>query len=112
MKIAIIGTGGVGGYFGGKLAKAGHDVTFLARGKHLQAMQANGLRVKSIKGDFKVDNITATDTIKTIGPVDLILVCVKAWQVKEIAAELVTIITPDTIVLPLHQCLSSSKTEP
>ncbi|GAB3201961.1 2-dehydropantoate 2-reductase [Pontibacter aydingkolensis] len=102
MKIAIIGTGGVGGYFGARLAKAGHDVTFLARGKHLQAMQENGLTVKSINGNFKLEKVNATDSIKAIGPADLIMVCVKAWQVKETAAELAAIVTPDTFILPLQ----------
>jgi len=102
MKIAIIGTGGVGGYFGGKLAKAGYDVTFLARGEHLKAIQQNGLTVKSIKGDFKVDSVKATDRIDTIGLVDLVILGVKAWQVKDISYVLKTIIHKDTVVLPLQ----------
>ena len=102
MKIAIIGTGGVGGYFGGKLAKAGYDVTFLARGEHLKAIQQNGLTVKSIKGDFKVDSVKATDRIDTIGLVDLLILGVKAWQVKDISYVLKTIIHKDTVVLPLQ----------
>lgn len=102
MKIAIIGTGGVGGYFGGKLAKAGYDVTFLARGEHLKAIQQNGLTVKSIKGDFKVDSVKVTDRIDTIGLVDLLILGVKAWQVKDISYVLKTIIHKDTVVLPLQ----------
>ncbi|OFX87184.1 MAG: 2-dehydropantoate 2-reductase [Bacteroidetes bacterium GWF2_33_16] len=102
MKIAIIGTGGVGGYFGGKLAKAGYDVTFLARGKHLRAIQQNGLIVKSVLGDFKVDSMKATDRIETIGFSDLIIITVKAWQIKDITKDLKTIIKNDTIVLPLQ----------
>ncbi len=70
MKLAILGTGGVGGYFGGRLAKAGNDVTFLARGEHLRAIRQHGLTVKSIKGDITVSPAAATDTIKDIGPVD------------------------------------------
>ncbi len=66
MKIAIIGSGGVGGYFGAKLAKAGNDVTFLARGAHLEAIRNKGLTVKSIDGDFKVEKINATDKISNI----------------------------------------------
>ena len=84
MKIAIIGTGGVGGYFGAKLAQAGNDVTFLARGEHLNAIRNNGLTVKSILGDFHVNNLNATATIHEIGQADLILLGVKAWQIKEI----------------------------
>lgn len=73
MKIAIIGCGGVGGYFGGKLAKAGFDVTFLARGEHLKAIQQHGLSVKSILGDFKIDKVQATDRIQNICYSDIVL---------------------------------------
>ena len=76
MEIAIIGTGGVGGYFGAKLARAGNRVTFLARGKHLEAMQTNGLLVKSIAGDFLVKEFRATSSISEMGMADLVLVCV------------------------------------
>jgi 2-dehydropantoate 2-reductase len=102
MKITIIGAGGVGGYFGAKLAKAGNDVTFIARGAHLAAMQQNGLVVKSIDGDFEVKNFTATDRISEVGATDLIMLGVKAWQIKEIRNELKTLIHADTIVLPLQ----------
>ena len=102
MKIAIIGTGGVGGYFGGKLAKAGYDVTFLARGEHLLAIQQKGLTVKSILGDFKIDPVKVTDRIDTIGLTDLVILGVKAWQVRDISKELVTIIKKDTTILPLQ----------
>ncbi len=102
MKIAIIGTGGVGGYFGGKLAKAGYDVTFLARGEHLSAIQQKGLTVKSILGDFTIDPVKVTDRIDTIGLTDLVILGVKAWQVRDISKELLTIIKKDTTVLPLQ----------
>jgi 2-dehydropantoate 2-reductase len=102
MKIAIIGTGGVGGYFGGKLAKAGFDVTFLARGEHLLAIQQRGLAVKSILGDFKIDPVKVTDRIDAIGLTDLVILGVKAWQVKDISKELSTIIKKDTTVMPLQ----------
>ncbi len=102
MKIAIIGAGGVGGYFGGKLAKAGYDVTFLARGEHLIAIQQKGLTVKSILGDFAIDNVKVTDRIDTIGFTDLVILGVKAWQVRDISKELLTIIKKDTTVLPLQ----------
>lgn len=102
MKIAIIGTGGVGGYFGGKLAKAGFDVTFLARGEHLKAIQKNGLTIKSIQGDFKLDSVKATEKIDIIGLVDFVILGVKAWQIKDITKDLITIIKKDTIVLPLQ----------
>jgi 2-dehydropantoate 2-reductase len=102
MKIAIIGTGAVGGYFGGKLARAGYDVTFLARGEHLQAIQQNGLTIKSIHGDFKIDSVNATDRIKAIGLADLVILGVKAWQVRDIAKDLKDIIHEDSIILPLQ----------
>lgn len=102
MKIAIIGAGGVGGYFGGKLASAGFDVTFLARGEHLNAIQQHGLTIKSILGDFNLDSVKATDRIETIGLVDFIIIAVKAWQIKYITKDLKTIIKNDTIVLPLQ----------
>lgn len=102
MKIAIIGTGGVGGYFGAKLVQAGYDVTFLARGEHLRAIQNKGLTVKSILGDFHVNDLKATDTIREIGQADLIILGVKAWQIKEIREELKSIIHSGNIVLPLQ----------
>jgi len=102
MKIAIIGTGGVGGYFGGKIAKAGFDVTFLARAQNLKIMKANGLTVKSILGDFNVTPVKVTDNIQDIGESDLIILAVKAWQIKEIAAELKSIVGENSMILPLQ----------
>lgn len=102
MKIAILGTGGVGGYFGGKLAQAGYNVTFLARGAHREAIQNNGLYVKSIKGDFLVQPVRITDNIVDIGMADLIILGVKAWQVKEMARDLRLILSPDATILPLQ----------
>lgn len=102
MKIAVLGVGGVGGYFGGKLAKANFDVTFLARGEHLKAIQQNGLRVKSVNGDFDIDNVRATDSIPEIGFADIIILATKAWQLSEISHELASIMKKDTIVLPLQ----------
>ncbi len=107
MKIAIIGTGGVGGYFGGKLARAGYDVTFLARGGHLHAIQQHGLTVKSIKGDFKVAPAKVTGEIETIGTADLIILAVKAWQIKEIGKELAVMLGRETMVLPLQNGVST-----
>jgi len=102
MKIAIIGTGGVGGYFGAKLAQTGNEVTFLARGEHLKAIQKNGLTVKSILGDFRVENIKATDKISNIEKPDLVIISVKAWQVKGIGEELKPILKSDTTIIPLQ----------
>jgi 2-dehydropantoate 2-reductase len=102
MKIAIIGSGGVGGYFGACLVRAGFDVTFAARGEHLKAMLGKGLTVKSILGDFEVKNLKATDKITEIGSPDLIILGVKAWQIKEIRDDLNRILNKDTIILPLQ----------
>ncbi len=77
LRIAIVGVGGVGGYFGARLAQAGHDVFFIARGAHLAAMQRHGLRVQSIAGDFILPEVKATDDPATVGPVDLVIVAVK-----------------------------------
>lgn len=109
MKIGIIGTGGVGGYFGGKLAQAGNEVIFIARGTHLVAMKQNGLQVKSIKGDFTIQPVYATDRLEELRGVDLILFGVKAWQIKEIAKQLKEVIDEKTILLPLQNGVLSSE---
>jgi len=101
MKIVIFGTGGVGGYFGGKLAQAGNDVTFIARGKHLAAIKEKGLEVKSIDGDFTVFP-KVTDDITTISNPDLIILGVKSWQITDVAKTIKPIITNQTMVLPLQ----------
>ncbi len=102
MKIGIIGTGGVGGYFGGQLAKAGFDVTFLARGRHKDAMESNGLEIKSIKGDFHLPEVNVTDNILDITHTDLLILGLKAWQVKDVASDIAAIIDDGTVVLPLQ----------
>jgi 2-dehydropantoate 2-reductase len=102
MKVCIYGTGAVGGYFGGRLAQAGHDVTFIARGRHLDAILANGLSVQSINGDFDIHPATATDRPDQVGSVDVILCCVKSWQVSEAAASMRSFIGPETVVIPLQ----------
>ena len=109
MKIAIIGTGGVGGYFGAKLNQAGYDVTFLVRGEHLKAMQTRGLEVRSILGDFRLDSVHATDNIQELGVSDLIILGIKAWQVREIAPQLPQIMNDHTVVLPLQNGVMASE---
>lgn len=108
MRIAMVGAGGVGGYFGGRLAQAGHDVTFIARGEHLKAMLQEGLRVESINGDFAVSPVQATDDPADIGAVDLVVMGVKAWQIPETATRLAPLLGPDTQVLPLQNGLEAS----
>ena len=102
MRIAVFGTGGVGGYFGGRLADAGEDVTFIARGEHLRAIQQTGLKVDSLEGDFVVFPARATDDVNQVGPVDLVIVGVKGWQVPEAAREMKPIVGTKTTVLPLQ----------
>lgn len=108
MKILIVGTGGVGGYFGGRLAAAGHDVTFIARGAHKEAIEKNGLKVKSINGDFSVEQVKVTDKISEVATPGLVIIAVKAWQVKEIARQLKSVIDEKTMVLPLQNGVLTS----
>ena len=102
MQIAILGSGGVGAYFGARLVQAGHDVRFLARGEHMEAIRKNGLLVKSILGDAHIHNINVTDEIKELGKVDLVIVAVKSWQVKEMAKSIAPILNKNGYVLPLQ----------
>ncbi len=102
MKIAVYGSGAVGGYFGGRLAQAGEDVIFIARGKHLQAIKDKGLTVKSIHGDFTLHPAQVSDNPEAIGHVDIVLVGVKAWQVSDAADAVKPMVGPQTTVLPLQ----------
>src|SRR5262245_11017062 len=81
MRIAVFGAGGVGGYFGGRLAEAGEDVAFISRGAHLQAIQRSGLQIESSEGNFVIQQAQAHEDPAAVGPVDVVLVGVKAWQV-------------------------------
>lgn len=101
MRIAVVGAGGVGGYYGGRLAKSGEDVIFIARGEHLKALQATGLRIDSFLGDFVLQPVQATDDPRKVGPVDMVLLGVKAWQVPEVAPALAPMITEGTGVVYL-----------
>ncbi|MGH9461202.1 MAG: ketopantoate reductase family protein, partial [Vicinamibacteria bacterium] len=87
MKIAILGAGGVGAYFGGRLAQAGADVHLLARGAHLRALVERGLRVRSANGNLEL-RLPATDRIEDIGPVDYVLVCVKSQETESVAVQM------------------------
>jgi 2-dehydropantoate 2-reductase len=98
MRIAVMGSGGVGGYFGGMLAKAGEDVTFLARGAHLAAIQRDGLTVESVAGDFHV-RPSATDDPAAVGPVELILFAVKSYDTEAAAERVRPLLGAGTAVL-------------
>jgi 2-dehydropantoate 2-reductase len=109
MKILIMGTGGVGGYYGGLLANQGNEVTFIARGDHLAAIRKNGLKVKSIHGDFHISPANATDDPSEVGPVDLILFCVKTYHTDEAAEAIRLAIGPQTVVLSLQNGVDSAE---
>src|SRR5215217_4460198 len=102
MRIVVFGTGGVGGYFGGRLARAGEEVTFIARGEHLQAIRTTGLRVDSRDGDFVIYPARATDDVSEVGETDLVILGVKAWQVPEAARAIKPLVGSSTTVLPLQ----------
>ena len=102
MKILIMGTGGVGGYYGGLLAQQGNEVTFIARGAHLYAIRHDGLTVKSVHGDFKVFPVSATDDPAKVEPVDLVLFSVKTYHTDEAAEAIRPVLGPQTAVLSLQ----------
>jgi 2-dehydropantoate 2-reductase len=102
MRIAVVGAGGVGGGFGAALARAGADVAFVARGAHLAAMQSQGLKVQSARGDIHLVPTQATDDPANIGKVDIVLFCVKLWDVESAGQQIKPLIGPDTAVIPLQ----------
>jgi 2-dehydropantoate 2-reductase len=101
MKFAIFGTGGVGGYFGGRLAQAGQDVTFIARGAHLAAIQESGLRVDSISGDFHIHPAQATDSPQAVGEVDVVVLATKGFHLESAIAQMNPLIGSKRTILPL-----------
>jgi 2-dehydropantoate 2-reductase len=101
MRMAVFGSGGIGGYYGARLAKAGHDVTFIARGAHLEAMQRRGLTVRASDGDSTIP-VTAVADTRIVGPVDLVLFCVKSYDTARAAQALVPLMARDTAVLTLQ----------
>lgn len=103
MKIAMMGSGGVGGFFGGRLAKAGCDVTFIARGAHLAAMREHGLQLESAAhGNIHIQKVNATDDPASLGPVELVIVSVKLWDTEAAARQIKPLIGPDTGVISLQ----------
>lgn len=109
MKIAIMGAGGVGGYYGALLARAGRDVAFIARGPHLQAIRQEGLQVRSVFGDFRVFRARATDNPAELGKVDLVIFTTKTYQTEEAARIILPIIGPETVVLPLQNGVDAAE---
>ena len=109
MKILIMGTGGVGGYYGGLLAQAGNDVTFIARGAHLYAIRHEGLKVHSVHGNFAISPANATDDPINVGPVDLILFSVKAYSTDEAAQAIRPAVGSHTVVLSLQNGIDAAE---
>lgn len=108
MRFAILGSGAVGGYFGAKLARSGQDVTFIARGAHLEAIRQRGLEIQSAKlGDFTVKAAAESD-ISKVGPVDVVIVSVKAYDNATALPMLKPMIGPDTVVLTLQNGVDST----
>ena len=109
MKILIMGTGGVGGYYGGLLAQQGNEVTFISRGAHLYAIRHEGLKVKSIHGDFMVFPVNATEDPAKVEPVDLVLFCVKTYNTDEAAEAIRPVVGPQTVVISLQNGIDAAE---
>src|SRR5437899_8762397 len=107
LKIAIFGSGGVGGYFGARLAAAGHEVHFIARGKHLAAMREHGLRVTSALGDAHIKPVRAHENPAEIGPVDIVTFAVKLWDTDAAAEQLRPLIAKGGHVIPFQNGVES-----
>ena len=102
MRIAVVGAGGVGGTLGCALQRAGQDVRFVARGRHLQAMRQRGLRITGPRGDFHLAGVHATEDPAEIGPAAVVLLAVKLWDLEPAVPELAPLIGPDTVVVTLQ----------
>ena len=109
MRIAVIGAGGIGGPYGASLAKAGADVTFVARGAHLAAIRENGLRIEGDRGETHIRPAQATDDIAGIGTVDIVLCCVKLWDLEVVAEQIRAIIGSQTAVIPLQNGVDAAQ---
>src|SRR6201996_4071932 len=108
MKIAVVGAGGVGGGFGAALAKGGAGVTFIARGAHLAAMKSAGLKIESPRGDTHLAPTQATDDPRTVGKVDIVLFCVKLWDLESAGEHIKPLVGPDTAVIPLQNGIDAA----
>jgi 2-dehydropantoate 2-reductase len=110
MRIAMMGSGGIGGYLGARLAQGGEDVVFIARGAHLEAMRRSGLRLKSQLGDIALGRVRATETPAEIGAVDLVIFAVKLYDTESAAAAMVPLVGPATRVVTLQNGIDSVDT--
>jgi 2-dehydropantoate 2-reductase len=102
MRIAVVGAGGVGGAYGAALAHAGADVTFIARGAHLAVIKSEGLRIESPRGNTHLVPTQATDDPRSVGPVDIVLFCVKLWDVESAGEAIKPMVAANTAVIPLQ----------
>jgi len=109
MRIAVVGAGGVGGGFGAALAKAGADVTFIARGAHLAAMKRDGLKVQSPRGDTHLVPTKATDNPAEVGTVDIVLFCVKLWDIESAGEAIKPLVGSGTAVIPLQNGIDAAE---
>ena len=107
MRIGVMAAGAVGGYFGGRLAAAGHDVVFFARGANLAALRERGLKIESPKGDLALPKVTATDDPKSVAPVDIVLFAVKLWDTEKAGELIRPIVAADTRVITLQNGVDS-----
>ena len=107
MRIAIMGSGGVGGYFGARLAQAGNDVAFMARGRHLAAMRANGLAIRSVLGDMTIPRPAVTDDPAVLAPADIVLFAVKLWDTEGAAKAVLPLLATGGVVVPFQNGVES-----
>src|SRR5262250_1390350 len=109
MRIAAMAAGAVGGYFGARLAAAGHDVFFIARGAHRDAIAKNGLKVESVHGDLHLPKPNVTDDPGKVGPVDIVLFAVKLWDSEKAAVQALPLVGPESRVIPLQNGVDSTE---
>ena len=109
MRVAVVGTGGIGGPYGAALAKSGAEVTFVARGAHLAAIRENGLRIEGDRGETHIKPAQATDDIAGIGTVDFVLFCVKFWDVEDVGRQLRAVVGPQTAIVPLQNGVDAAE---
>jgi 2-dehydropantoate 2-reductase len=107
MRIAVMATGAVGGYFGGRIAAAGHDVFFIARGAVLEAMRSSGLKIESVLGDLHLERPNVTDDPAHVGSVDVVLFAVKLWDTEKAAEQARPLVGPGTRVITLQNGVDS-----
>lgn len=110
MRIVIMGAGGLGGYFGARLAVAGNDVAFVARGAHLAAIKQDGLRVTSARGDLHLHDVVATDNPASLQPADVVMVAVKLWDTEAAAEAIKPLVRPGTAVVSFQNGVSKDET--